>query len=455
MKLVSNIRSKIVSGFRWFLASSLKIKAGVLIVLLLIGWFGIRPLFIGSSTDVVNYQTSVAEKGTLVSSVSATGTISSGSSASISSSATGVVSEVYVSNGDYVNQGQTIALLTLDQSSLQKQTAAWASYLSAQNNLNTAKSRMNGLQASLFQANQTFVNGAGTENPDTADPTYIIERAQWQQAEADYTNQQTAIAAAEAALSSAWLSYTQTAATITAPISGTITNLTIAPGTSITSSSGSDSSSGTGASSTQTVGSIKLEGGKPQAVVNLSEIDVTKIKLGQKVTLTLDAFADKTFTGRVTALDTTGSTSSGVTSYPVTITLDTSVEGMYPNMAVNATIITSIKHDVVLVPSTAVQTVNDVSTVRVMSNNQVSSVPVEIGDSNDTQTEILSGIKEGQIVVTGQTGGTGSSTSSRTSGSSGATGNSPFGVGGFGGGGTRSFTSGSGGAGAQRAIQIR
>jgi multidrug efflux pump subunit AcrA (membrane-fusion protein) len=366
--------------------------------LVLLGWFGFTKMA-AQNSNKPQYQTAQVERGTLVSSVTSSGTVSSATSASITTSATGVVSEVYVANGDYVEQGQNIVQLSLDQSSAQKQAAAYASYLSAQNALNTAKSKMNGLQAALFDANQKFVKDKGTTDPDTDDPDYIIERANWLQAESDYNNQQGVISQAEAALSSASLSYSQTAAIITAPISGVVSNLSITQGLPITSSSSNDSSATT--PSTQTLGNITLEGAKVTATVNLTEIDVTKVKVGQKVTLTLDAFSDKTFTGKVSAINTNGSVSSGVTSYPTTITFDTAPENIYPNMAVNATIITNVKNDVFLVPTSAVQTQSGMSSVRVLNNDQVTMVSVEIGLSSDTQTEIVSGVAEGQAIIIG------------------------------------------------------
>jgi len=211
-------------------------------------------------------------------------------------------------------------------------------------------------------------------------------------------------------------------------MSGVVSNLSITPGLTIAVSSVSQNSSSNTSSSgnSQTIGTITLEDGTPQASISLTEIDVVKIKPSQKVTLTLDALPDKTFTGKVSAVNTNGSVSSGVTTYPTTITFDTAVDTIYPNMAVNATIITDVKNNVILVPSSAVQTSNGISTVRVMKDGQPTSVQVEVGDSNDTQIEIISGVNVGDTVVTGQTGAT-------TPGSTGAT--SPFGNtrGGFGG----------------------
>jgi macrolide-specific efflux system membrane fusion protein len=440
MNILKTVFGKLVLIKNLFLKQSLIKKIVIVAIIAAIGWFGVKPAILGSQQQQVQYQTAIAEKGTLITSVTASGTVSSGSSASITSSATGIVQEVYVENGDTVSEGDPIALIKLDKSSQQQQAQAWASYLSAQNTLNTAKAKMNSLQSALFKANQTFVNGKGTADPDTDDPVYIQQRADWLQAEADYNNQANVIKQAEAALSSSWLSYSQLSPTITAPMSGVVGNLSITPGLTISGSNQSDSTSTTGSNtaSTQTVGTITLEDGTPQVSVNLTEIDVVKVKPGQKVTLTLDSHPDKTFTGKVSAVNTNGSVSSGVTTYPATITLDTAVDTIYPNMAVNATIITDIKNNVILVPSGAVQTSNGASTVRVMKAGQPTSVQVEVGGSNDTQTEILSGVNVEDTVVTGQTGG------ATTPGSTGAA-TSPFGntrggfggAGGFGGGGAQ------------------
>jgi multidrug efflux pump subunit AcrA (membrane-fusion protein) len=144
-----------------------------------------------------------------------------------------------------------------------------------------------------------------------------------------------------------------------------------------------------------------MDQGQIQAKVNLSEVDVPKVTIGQQATLTMDAFPGKTFTGRVLTIDTTGVVNSGVTTYPVTIGLDTAINTIYPNMAVSAKIITSVKNNVLLVPSAAITATNGESTVRVMKDGQITVATVEPGQSNDTQTEIVSGLQEGETVVTG------------------------------------------------------
>jgi macrolide-specific efflux system membrane fusion protein len=423
------VKQKIVVAYQWFWELSLYKKLGIFIVVAVLFWLG-ETKVLNTKAATPTYQTAVVERGTLISNISASGSVSSANSASITTSVTGVVTAVYVQNGDSVIQGQKIADLTPDQDSQQKQAAAYASLLSAQNSLNSAKAKMNSLQSTLFKANQSFMTDKGANNPSDAnkqDPKYIEENAEWLQAESDYNNQAGVIAQAEAAYTSASLSYQQISSSIYAPAAGTVTNLTLSVGTPLTSNSSTSNSTPTtssNASSSQSIGTITIEGGKLQAKVNLSEIDVTKAEVGQNATMTLDAFADKTFTGKLTAIDTSGSVSSGVTTYPTTITFDSNESKIYPNMAVTAKIITEIKDNVLLVPTSAIQTTNGTSTMRILKNGQITSFTVETGSSSDTQTEIVSGISEGDTVVTG-------STSTATTGSPSTT--SPFGGNGIGG----------------------
>lgn len=413
---------------KFFFGSSRRSVITILgaVILLVIAWnFFNKPA-------APQYQTAQAEKGTLVTTVSASGTVSSGSMVSITTSVTGVVTNVYVQNGDSVIQGQKIADITLDQSAQQKQAQAWAAYLNAQASLDSAKSKLNSLQSALFKANQAFLTDRGVSNPtdqQKADPKYIEEQADWQQAEADYTNQQTVINSAQASVTSSWLAYQQLSPTITAPTSGIINGLSISEGSSIQPQSGS----ATTGSSSQPVGTITLPSGSLQATVSLSEVDVPRVGVGQKATMTLDAFPNKTFTGKVTSIDTSGTINSGVTTYSAVITFDSPDSKIYSNMAVNAKIITEVKDNVLLIPSTAIQTVNGQATVRILKNGQLQSVSVETGDANDTDTEISSGLSAGDTVATSVITPSGSRATS-----------SPFGGTGFGGGGRVFFNTGGG-----------
>ena len=414
---MQTMMQKITDFFRKIFKNRLRV--GILVVLIIIlGFFGWRIL--GGRKQPVQYQTAQAEKGTLVVSVSASGQVSAANNTSVSTQASGVVSKVYVQNGQQVKTGDKIAELELDLEGKLRATQAWASYQSAKNNLESAKATLYTLDSAMWAANRTFINDAVARGLATYDPTYIQENDNWLAAEAKYKNQQNVVNQVQTSLSSAWLSYQQTSSIIYAPISGTVTGLSLQKGTVLVAQSSS-----LGSATSQKIASIKTNA-PAQLVVNLTEIDVTKVKVGDKVTVTLDALPGKTYTGKVISIDTIGAISSGVTTYPAVIGFDIEVPEILPNMAVNAKIITNIIDNVILVPNAAVQTVNGQSTVKIMKNGKVSEVSVEVAGSNDTQTAITVGLNEGDVVITGTVSPTVTSRTQQTS---------PFG--GFGGGGFR------------------
>jgi HlyD family secretion protein len=152
---------------------------------------------------------------------------------------------------------------------------------------------------------------------------------------------------------------------------------------------------------------------KQIATISLNEVDAAKVKNGQKVTLTFDAIDGLTISGEVLSVDQVGTVSSGVVTYNVKIGFDTQDTRVKPGMSVSASIITDIKQDVLTVPNSAVKTSNNQSYVLMFSQPLASSTSstgvettltpyqqtVTVGLSNDTVTEITSGLKEGDEVV--------------------------------------------------------
>ncbi len=409
-------KDRAVAAKNWFFARSLIVKIIIVIAVLGIGWFAISK-FRGNSAKTT-YQTETVTKGTLIVTVTASGNVSSANSAVVNTQASGVVSQIFVKNGDQVTSGTAIAQVDLDMNGKQRADQALASYQSAQNQVNSAQANMYSLQSALFSKwkiytdiaeNSTYQNPDGSANTSNRTLTqFTTVQDDWLAAEAQYKNQQGVVAAAQTSLSSAWANYQQTSPTIYAPITGTISGLSFQVGSVLTAQTSS-----TGTSTSQRIANIKTSAA-PVAIVDLNEVDVPKVVVGDKATLTMDAFPNETFTGKIVSIDTTGSVSSGVTTYPAYINYDSAIDGIYPNMAVDASIITTVKDNVVLVPNAAVQTsTSGQTTVRIMKNGQVNTVDITTGASNDTQTEIVSGVTEGDTVVTGvtTTGTTGTSTS--------------------------------------------
>jgi RND family efflux transporter MFP subunit len=136
------------------------------------------------------------------------------------------------------------------------------------------------------------------------------------------------------------------------------------------------------------------------ATLSLNEVDVAKIKLGDKVTLTFDAIDGLSLTGSVAELDSLGAVSQGVVSYTVKIGFDTQDTRVKSSMTVNAAIVTDAHQDVLTVPSSAVKTQNGTSYVQQLSSAGAPlSVPVTVGISDDTSTEIVSGLTDGEQII--------------------------------------------------------
>jgi macrolide-specific efflux system membrane fusion protein len=397
---------KLVKDLVGKLFSSRKRVVAVVVFLFVLGFVGWRVF--GGKKEEAQLQTATVERGTIVSSVTASGQVLVSNINKITSQASGTVKAVYAKDGDTVQKGQKIAEITLDLEGMQNQAQAYSSYLSAKNSLESAKYTQYTLQADMFSKWEDFKELAESDSYDTAEeralPEFHISENSWLAAEAKYKNQEAVIAQAQVALNNAWLSYQQSNSSIVAPTGGTITGIAIAPGMQIGSS---DTSTGNRLS--QRVAAVVAEG-SPLASFNVSEIDVTSVKPGQKATITIDSIADKTFTGEVVSVDKIGSVSSGVTNYPVIIELSSRSEQILPNMAATANIIIDSKSDVLVVPSSAVQSQEGQDVVRVLRNGVEQVVAVETGLISDTETEITSGLSEGEVVVvgtlvTGQTSG--------------------------------------------------
>ncbi|MFH1388544.1 MAG: efflux RND transporter periplasmic adaptor subunit [Patescibacteria group bacterium] len=222
--------------------------------------------------------------------------------------------------------------------------------------------------------------------------------------ELKYKNANAEIAAAYAKVASELRDYQENSSLIIAPSAGIISDVALAPGFIIAASSTTSNTSGATIVSAQTIGNISDPNGHLIATVSLTEMDIIYVKSNQKVSLVLDVYPDKTFTGKVLSVNTNGSSSSGVTSYPVTIILDPVTVEIYPHMGVTVEIITKISDSAILVPSSSVKSSNDGSNyLEILSNNAPQQITVTVGDSNNTQTQILSGLNEGDVVITGTT----------------------------------------------------
>lgn len=219
--------------------------------------------------------------------------------------------------------------------------------------------------------------------------------------ESDIQMKQNAVTAAQQDVKNA-----QTAAgkdTITSPVDGIIAELAVKNGASV--------SSGT------TVATI-LNPNAMQTTVAVDELDISKVKVGQKANITLDAVSGKTFTGSVVQIDQIGTSSNGVTTYNVTVTID-KPDGLKVGMNTNVSLITQSKENVVVLPASAILNKKG-STAYVLSPDSLfdssgKSVQLKnantaelllkygkqitIGLSNTDSVEVTSGLSSGDKVA--------------------------------------------------------
>lgn len=182
---------------------------------------------------------------------------------------------------------------------------------------------------------------------------------------------------------------------ITAPISGTVVTKTAKAG---------DKVEGGSSGALCTIYDLSYL----EMTMNIDELDIGSVAVGQTVEITADAVEGKTYTGTVTRVSVAGTTSGGITTYPVTVRID-ETDGLLPGMNVDAEIVLDQAEDVLAIPSGAV---NRGDTVLITADSPSAAnaldqeapegyvyVSVETGVSDNSYIEILSGLQEGDTVA--------------------------------------------------------
>jgi len=332
------------------------------------------------------------QKGDIKSTVSVSGQIESANYLAVTTSVNGIVKKVYVKEGDTVTKGQKIMEITLNSEGEESRTQAWSQYLSAKTSLEKAKNEYNKLESDLINAEEAFQDEKESNSYQSHDEriAYTLAENTYNSAKTIYDLQKDVISQAESNLSKAWLTYQAQSPVIVAPGSGMIANIVVVEGMDITNSLSERTSS--------TVASIKNEGA-PIASVNISEVDINKIKVGQKVELSLNSIDNKVFMGEVVGIDKIGSLSSGVSNYPVIVKFDEESDLVLPNMGVDAEIIIEEKKDVVYIPTAALIAEKGKTYVQVQESGAAKKTEIKIGIRTTDFTEITSGLEVGQKVI--------------------------------------------------------
>ncbi len=215
-----------------------------------------------------------------------------------------------------------------------------------------------------------------------------IKEAQYKQALANYNNKinpvrDVDVAAYRAALYQAVASRNK--AIIRAPISGVVTSISKKVGEFISSNEEM----------------IRMFVPHYEVKVDISETDISKLKMDDEVVITLDAFGDETkFTGKVINIQPGSTDIQDVVYYKVTITINDSDKDIKPGMTANLKISTDSRAGTLFVPLRTIHTNDDGRYVKVLENGQAVDKMVKLGMRADSgKVEILDGLSEGEDVI--------------------------------------------------------
>lgn len=187
---------------------------------------------------------------------------------------------------------------------------------------------------------------------------------------------------------------------IVAPVAGTVSRVAGNVGDTV-GSNGTIAESGSSSSTSSPTGFVVLTDiSALQVKVGFSEADAAKIQRGQRAVVTFDALPGTSLNGVVVTVDPTSTVVSNVVTYPVTVLLTQTTNDVKPGMTASVQVVVDKAENVLELPSSAVQTQGGQSFVNVKNGKTEERRSVVTGLKGDDTTEIVSGVKEGETVVT-------------------------------------------------------
>lgn len=287
--------------------------------------------------------------------------------------------------------------------------------LAAQTAANAAQNTVN-LEQAPVKTDQTKLNAdLSKQQMDQISGQHSINAAASQVTNArDQLNTQTQtkpnqIASAQAQLASAQTAV-QTAqqnldsTTLAAPMNGTVNSINGVVGEMAGPGSGSTPEApGTYAplpTTTQSASFMVIGNDSGmEVVVPFAESDATRVASNQDASITFDAAPSVTMSGKVIAVASSATVTSGVVNYYATISLDSASSALKEGMTSNATVVVSSATNVLTVPNLAISRLGGQAYVNLYANGQEVRTAIETGVVGDTYTEVVSGLNEGQQVV--------------------------------------------------------
>ena len=352
-----------------------------IVIALILGTLVFFMLSNGKKKEEVSFTTEKAQKANISQSITATGTIEPVTSVTVGTQVSGIVSHLYVDYNSEVKKGQVIA--ELDKTNLT------SSLKTAQANKQSVLSNLNYQKANYERYKTLYDKGLiSASEYEAAQLSYQQAREQLAQAQEEVQRAQTN------------LGY----ATITSPIDGIVLSKAVEEGQTVAASF-----------STPELFTIAQDLTNMQVVADVDEADIGGVREGCRVTFTVDAYPNDVFSGEVTQVRQEATNTNNVVTYEVVISAPNAELKLKPGLTANVTIFTSELHDVLTVPTKALRYTPEKETVGgrnivpsqakhkvwVLDGNSVKAIAVEIGQSDGSNTQIISGLTEGQEIISG------------------------------------------------------
>lgn len=335
----------------------------------------------GKKEEQINFKQEKVATHTLQNSITATGTIEAVTSVTVGTQVSGIVNKLYVDYNSVVKKGQVIA--ELDKTNLISE-------------LNTAKANLASTESNLrYQS-------ANMKRYQTLYKKGLVSADEYENALLAYRQAKEQVASSRENVQKAQtnLGY----ATITSPIDGTVISKSVEEGQTVAASF-----------NTPELFTIAKDLKNMQVIANVDEADIGGVAVGNRVNFTVDAYPDDTFEGVVKQVRLEATTTNNVVTYEVVISAPNADLKLKPGLTANVTIFTKEQANILSVANKALRFTPTKETVGkdmkivdckgknkvwTLNGNTLTAHSVNIGQSDAMHTQIISGIKAGQSVVT-------------------------------------------------------
>lgn len=335
----------------------------------------------GKKEEQINFKQEKVATHTLQNSITATGTIEAVTSVTVGTQVSGIVNKLYVDYNSVVKKGQVIA--ELDKTNLISE-------------LNTAKANLASTESNLSY------QSANMKRYQTLYKKGLVSADEYENALLAYRQAKEQVASSRENVQKAQtnLGY----ATITSPIDGTVISKSVEEGQTVAASF-----------NTPELFTIAKDLKNMQVIANVDEADIGGVAVGNRVNFTVDAYPDDTFEGVVKQVRLEATTNNNVVTYEVVISAPNADLKLKPGLTANVTIFTKEQANILSVANKALRFTPTKETVGkdmkivdckgknkvwMLNGNTLTAHSVNIGQSDAMHTQIISGIKAGQSVVT-------------------------------------------------------